>query len=128
MQQLIRAFVASLIASLVLGVLSAQAAAHPRQSKLPGDYLEWSRAAKCEEGRTWHGRQVIWWVGSGTTKVGYPDPLGINATNWERFGGGPAETYGPATQTEIVHAIHVGDRLIKHYGVGIPDQGGCAAW
>lgn len=68
----------------------------------------WSRVAQCESG----GWNVL---GSA-----YPDSLGLTAANYYQFGG-TGDT-SPAAQ------IAVADRFIAHYGIGIPDQGSCAAW
>jgi Transglycosylase-like domain len=75
---------------------------------LPADYAEWSRVASCESGG---------WVVLGSA---YPDSLGITAQNWANYGG-TGDT-SPAAQ------IAVADRMIASLGIGIPDQGECAAW
>jgi hypothetical protein len=89
-------------------------AAH-RAPKLSSDYAAWSRVATCEEGG---------WVVAG---YNYPDSLGINRTNYERFGGTPMSP-GPVTLAERETEIRVADRLVAYYRAAIPDQGGCAAW
>jgi hypothetical protein len=89
--------------------------AHHSAIKMPADYTAWSRVAGCEAG----GWQVL---GSA-----YPDSLGITRTNFVDFGGAP-QPVGQASRAEIVAQIHAADRLIRSYGVGIPDQDGCAAW
>jgi hypothetical protein len=82
---------------------------------VPPDYAAWSHVASCESG----GWQVL---GSA-----YPDALGITRTNYTDYGGAP-QPPGPVSMQERVVMIHVADRLIAAYHVGIPDQGGCAAW
>lgn len=87
----------------------------PHAIKLPADFPEWSKVADCESGG---------WDIQGPV---YPDSLGITATNYIDFGGQP-QPIGRATRVEIVEQIHVADRLIHAYHVGIPDQGYCADW
>lgn len=72
-------------------------------------YEEWTRVAMCEEGG---------WINSSGSV--YPDSLGISSDNWYAFGGG--NDYSPAAQ------IAVAERFIAAYGIGIPDQNGCAPW
>lgn len=86
-----------------------------RQAKLPRDYAAWSRVASCESG----GWQVLGGA--------YPDPVGITDTNYLDFGGKPLPA-GPVSLRERVEVIKVADRLIRHYGIAIPDQYGCAGW
>lgn len=74
-----------------------------------GLYEAWSRVAVCEEGGFGHYGFPA-----------YPDSLGINRTNWYRFGGG--SDLSPSAQ------IAVAMRLIAYYHAPIPDQHGCAAW
>jgi hypothetical protein len=111
-----RALVA-LAAVLCLGLPVAGANAKPR-TKLPADYTAWSRVAMCESNAHWQIFGVL-----------YPDPLGIDAANWTAYGGGlPEMPTASASMPERVHAIHVGDRLLRtiegrHYR--IPDQDGC---
>jgi hypothetical protein len=90
-------------------------APHHNVIKMPTDYTAWSRVANCEAG----GWQVL--------GAAYPDSLGITRTNFVDYGGAP-QPVGHATRAEIIAQIHAADRLIRSYHVGIPDQGGCAAW
>jgi hypothetical protein len=80
----------------------------------PDLYAAWSRVATCEEGG---------WIGySGSA---YPNSLGINATNWygtaSRIGADPSDM-SPANQIKVAEALRA------EYGMGIPDQDGCAPW
>ena len=89
------------------------------RTAIPRDYAAWSRVANCESG----GWRVLGYE--------YPDSLGINRTNYERFGGSPlpptpGKSWVPMT-ARIVQ-IRVADRLIRAYGAAIPDQYGCGAW
>lgn len=86
-----------------------------RTPKLAPDYAAWSRVATCEEGG---------WVVGGYE---YPDSLGINRTNYLRFGGKPLAP-GAVSVSERAAEILVADRLVAYYHASIPDQGGCAAW
>jgi hypothetical protein len=79
---------------------------------LPPDYAAWSKVAECEESG-WH-----------TPGGEYPDSIGINATNYEAFGGTPQPAGTPTMQQRVLQ-IQVADRLIRHYGAAIPDQNGC---
>jgi hypothetical protein len=79
---------------------------------LPRDYAAWSKVAGCEESG-WH-------VAGGE----YPDSLGINVTNYEAFHGTP-QAPGTPTLKQRVMQIRVADRLIRSYGIAIPDQNGC---
>lgn len=72
-------------------------------------YAAWTRVAVCEEGG---------WIGYSGYK--FPDSLGIIRAAWFQFGGG--SDVSPAAQ------IRVAENLIHHFGIGIPDQNGCAAW
>jgi len=74
----------------------------------PSLIAAWGKVASCESGG---------WVVLGSA---YPDSLGITAQNWANYGG-TGDT-SPAAQ------IAVADRMIASLGIGIPDQGGCAAW
>ena len=75
----------------------------------PALYAAWTRVAVCEEG------------GWGTYGFPmYPNSLGINATNWYAAGGG--------SDLSIGAQIAVAERFRAQYGIGIPDQNGCAAW
>lgn len=72
-------------------------------------FAAWSRVATCEEG--------------GWSRYGfpaYPDSIGIDAANWEAFGG--TSDLSPAAQ------IAVGERLVNAYGIAIPDAYGCSSW
>lgn len=69
----------------------------------------WTRVATCENGG-WNPPQ-------GPV---YPNSLGINATNWAQFGG--------TSDLSVDAQIAVAERFRAHYGIGIPDQNGCAAW
>ena len=102
------------LAVAVFGVATQSAMAHRHKPKLPSDYWAWSHVALCEEGG--------WYAPGGF----YPDAIGINATNYAAFGGHPDHGYLSVAQRIV--EIRVADRLIHHYHVGIPDQGGCAAW
>jgi hypothetical protein len=82
--------------------------------RLPRDYQAWSKVAVCEEGG--------WIVHDGAGN--YPDSLGIDRANYVAFGGKPQPT-GVPNRKERVEQIKVADRLIRHYGIGIPDQNGC---
>lgn len=103
---------ALLVLTVSLGLASAALAAKVR---LPRDYGAWSRVAMCESG----GWRVLGWA--------YPDSLGITRTNYLAFGGKPIKP-GRVSRREVVAQIRVADRLVRHYGVSIPDQYGCAAW
>ena len=61
------------------------------------------------------------WVVLGSS---YPDSLGITAANYEDFGGSP-QPDGNTTLSERIAQVHVANRLIEHYGIGVPDQNGC---
>jgi hypothetical protein len=111
MRRISRALVA--LALIPVGISAGGASAAPRL-KLPPDYAAWTHVAHCEEGG--------WYAPGGF----YPDALGINATNYAVFGGHP--DHGHLSLVRQVAEIRVADKLIKHYGVGIPDQGGCHAW
>ena len=109
----------AVLSVLCLGLPVAGATAkprhkHPHRLGLPTDYRAWSRVAVCEEGG--------WFAPGGN----YPDALGIDATNLAAFGGRPH--YGRLSLKQRVAEIRVADRLVRHYGIGIPDQSGCAAW
>jgi hypothetical protein len=124
-----RALAALATASTMLAVSAAGATAEPRQHprpvlregaprrhiRLPADYAAWSRVARCESG----GWQVLGGA--------YPDSLGITAANFADFGG-RAQPPGPVNVAQRVAQIQVADRFIAHYGIGIPDQYGCASW
>lgn len=112
-----RALGALVTASLTLAVPAAGATAAPRNhvTKLPADYAAWTRVANCESGG---------WVVRGAA---YPNSLGITRTNYVAFGGEP-QAVGSVARDSIVAQIRVADRLVQHYHVDIPDQGGCAAW
>ena len=69
----------------------------------------WTKVAVCEEGG---------WLGSSGSV--YPNSLGINAQNWAQFGG--------TADVSMEAQIAVAERFIAYYGIGIPDQNGCAAW
>lgn len=113
----LRALGALVTASFALAVPAAGATAAPRinATKLPADYAAWTRVANCESGG---------WRVEGAA---YPDSLGITRANYVDFGGEP-QTVGSAARASIVAQIRVADRLVQHYHVGIPDQGGCASW
>ena len=68
----------------------------------------WSRVATCESGG---------WVVLGSA---YPNSLGITAQNWYQFGG--------TGDTSMRAQILVAERFRAAYGIGIPDQNGCAPW
>lgn len=85
------------------------------KQRLPRDYAAWTRVADCESG----GWRVL---GSA-----YPDSLGITRANYVAFGGRPLRP-GMVSLRMRVREIRVADRLVAHYHIGIPDQGGCAAW
>lgn len=75
---------------------------------LTGEYdHRWDAVAKCEEGG---------WIGYAGPS--YPDSLGINATNWQAYGGG--SDLSPAAQVSVAQRIE-GTTFV-------PDQNGCAAW
>ncbi len=82
---------------------------------MPADYGAWSRVASCESG----GWQVLGYA--------YPDSLGISRTNWIAFGGTPMAP-GAVAPAARVQEIRVADRLTAHYGMAVPDQGGCGPW
>lgn len=100
-------------AAVVAALLIAPQAAAKR--RLPHDYAAWSRVARCESG----GWRVLGWS--------YPDSLGMTRVNYERFGGVPMRP-GHVGLAGRLREIRVADRFIRHYGIGIPDQEGCAAW
>ena len=54
----------------------------------------------------------------------YPDSVGININNYEAFGGRP-QSAGTPTIRQRVLQIQVADRLIRSYGIAVPDQNGC---
>lgn len=103
---------AALTALVGLCLLAVGAVAKLR---LPRDYSAWSRVARCESG----GWRVLGYA--------YPDSLGIDRINYLAFGGTPIKP-GPVGLRLRLVEIRVADRLIRHYGVGIPDRSGCAAW
>ena len=84
--------------------------------KLPHDYQAWSRVANCESG----GWAVLGYE--------YPDSLGINRTNYERFGGRPLEPGQRVGREARIAQVKVADRLVRSYGASIPDQYGCGDW
>lgn len=101
--------------SIAGGPALAREHARPRNHRhvrLPADYRAWSRVAVCESG----GWRVL---GSA-----YPDSLGITAANFAAFDG-RAQPPGGTSIAERVAQIRVADRLIRHYGISIPDQSGC---
>ena len=79
---------------------------------MPSDYYAWSRVAVCESG----GWRVL--------GPAYPDSLGITAANYRAFGG-HAFRPGPVSVAGRIEQIRVADRLIRHYGISVPDQSGC---
>lgn len=100
----------------VLLTIAAIAAGLHDDHKPPRDYQAWSKVARCESG----GWRVL--------GANYPDPLGISAVNWVRFGGRP-QPVGRVNMTGRIQAIRIADRFIHAYRISIPDQaGGCAAW
>ena len=128
MQFTIRARVALVTASVMLAVPAvgfaaphkkpARAAARKavrRAPKLSADYATWSHVALCEEG------------GWNVAGYNYPDSLGIDRTNYLRFGGTP-QPPGPVSLANRELQIRVADRLTASYHMSIPDQGYCAAW
>lgn len=72
---------------------------------------KWQKVANCEEGGNW--KYFSYW---------YPDALGIDRPNFIQFGGNPNKINTRAQQ------IVVGQKMIKHYNMGIPDQSWCAPW
>jgi hypothetical protein len=84
--------------------------------RLPHDYAAWTRVARCESG----GWQVL--------GAAYPDPVGIDATNYQAFGGRPLPV-GPVSLVNRVAVIRVADRFRHKYKIAIPDQTGpCVSW
>ena len=85
------------------------ATTQPRDTVAPSLVEAWGRVAVCESGG---------WVVLGSA---YPNSLGITAANWYQFGG--TEDVSPEAQ------VMVAERFRAHYGIEIPDQGGCTgAW
>ena len=84
----------------------------PTPAPAPADYdHRWDAVAACEEGG---------WVGwSGPA---YPDSLGINAHNWQAYGGGG--DLAPAAQVAVAQRIEAGAGTPSY----VPDQGYCASW
>lgn len=79
----------------------------PPPVALSGYDHRWDAVAVCEEGG---------WGNYGFP--GYPNSLGINATNWWANGG--TSDLSPAAQVAVAQRIE---------GTGyVPDQNGCAAW
>jgi hypothetical protein len=128
MQFITRARVALITAGVMLAVPAAGMAAPHKKSarkapkvsahrapKLSANYAAWSHVALCEEGG---------WVVGG---YNYPDSLGIDRTNYLRFGGRP-QPPGPVSLENRVLQIRVAERLRARYHISIPDQGGCGAW
>jgi hypothetical protein len=120
MQFITRARVALITAGIMLAVPAAGVAAPHKRSarrapKLSADYAAWSHVALCEEGG---------WTVAG---YDYPDSLGIDRTNYLRFGGTP-QPPGPVSLEKRLLQIRVAERLRARYHVPIPDQGGCGAW
>lgn len=113
MRRFILAAVAVLLCTPPTG---ADAVPRARSKRVPlSEYRAWSRVARCESG----GFRVL---GSY-----YPDPFGIDFTNWIGAGGRPMSV-GWLSYAQRVYAITVARRFIHEYGIGIPDQHGCAAW
>ena len=78
---------------------------------------EWQKVAQCEEGGNWN-----------TFSYWYPDALGIDRPNFIQFGGNPGTVGNPHISARA-QQILVGQRMINHYNIGIPDQlGWCAPW
>lgn len=77
----------------------------------PAVYAAWSRVAVCENGG-WNPPRG----------AGYPDSLGISATNWAAHDGGT--DLSPANQIRVAQAIEAAAGL----GGYVPDQRGCASW
>ena len=72
---------------------------------------EWTRVADCEEGG---------WIGY--AGAAYPDSLGIDAANWDAYGGDTDES--PANQIRVARDIEAAAGTPGF----VPDQSGCAAW
>lgn len=85
---------------------------HNHHLGLPRDYAAWSKVADCEESG--------WYTPGGE----YPDSVGINITNYEAFGGTPQPAGTPTIRQRVLQ-IEVADRLIRSYGIAVPDQSGC---
>lgn len=79
---------------------------------LPRDYAAWSKVAECEESG-WH-----------TPGGDYPDSVGIDISNYEEFGGTPQPPGTPTIRQRVLQ-IQVADRMIRSYGIAVPDQNGC---
>ncbi len=92
--------------------LSSHRRHHRHRLALPRDYAAWSKVAGCEESG-WH-----------TPGGEYPDSIGININNYEAFGGTP-QPAGTATIRQRALQIQVADRMIRSYGIAVPDQNGC---
>jgi hypothetical protein len=80
--------------------------------KLPANYHAWAHVATCESGG---------WVVLGSA---YPDSLGITRSNYEHFGGHP-QSAGKVPLKARIAQVQTANRLIKHYHLSVPDQGGC---
>lgn len=103
--------ITSIVLSLIL-VLSPHAASASTKIVLSAVTLaKWKKVAVCEEGGNW--KYFSYW---------YPDALGIDRPNYIQFGGNPNKPSSRAQQ------ILVGQRFIKYYKMGVPDQYGCAPW
>ena len=77
----------------------------------PSAYDQWTRVADCEEG-SWDG----------SSGPAYPDSLGINAQNWQEYGGGA--DVSPAAQIAVAQALEAAAGTPGY----VPDQGYCAPW
>lgn len=108
-----------ILAVLISTVLGLHSDHHKARMRIPRDYAAWTRVANCESG----GWRVLGYA--------YPDALGIDRANFEQFGtefGDYPDGVGSLSMAARIREIRVADRLIKYYGIGIPDQSGCAAW
>jgi hypothetical protein len=95
--------------SLLFVPVAAASAAPPTFS--PALIAAWQRVDTCENGGNWN--HFSYW---------YPDGLGIDRPNWIQFGGSVILRSSKEVQIEI------GERLIQHYHMGIPDQHYCSPW